>query len=118
MEFSKKFTLVRTNDNMAIHRCNEAPAGKIELSNITWHIPKYQLCTAASVEQIAMSVARLDLLIYFSARSSRIVNGPTGTTTFEWPLSVSTCLKKPRWVIVGLQTELKHKRQQSLTIFD
>ncbi len=113
----QRLTLVRTNDNLAIHRVDGAPVGKVELSNITWYIPKYQLSTAAALVMSDRSVAKIDLPVYFSARSSRSVNIPTGTISFEWPVSVSSGLEKPRWVIVALQTG-RTSQTETPAVFD
>jgi len=113
----QRITLDRTNNDLAIHRADGTPPGKVELTNITWYIPKYQLSTAAEVVMSDRSVAKIQLPVYFSARTSRSVNIPTGTTSFEWPLSVSSGLEKPRWVIVGLQTG-RRSQTETPAVFD
>jgi len=112
-------TLTRLNSSdLAIHRAdNNALNGKVELTNITWYIPKYQLSTFAAAGMLGRSVAKLQLPIHFSGRSSRRINIPAGTTSFEWPLSVTTGLEKPRWVIVGLQHE-RTSQTETPAVFD
>ena len=45
-------TLDRGDDKLAIHHTDDnALVGKVELSNITWYIPKYELNTAASAKR-------------------------------------------------------------------
>src|SRR5258708_32091317 len=113
----QSLTLTRTNDDLAIHRADGVPPGKVELTKITWYVPKYQLSTAAAVVMLNRSVEKIDLPVYFSARTSRSVNIPTGTTSFEWPLSVPSGVEKPRWIIVGLQTG-RRSQTETPAVFD
>jgi len=113
----QKLTLIRINDDLAIHHANGAPAGKVVLSNITWYIPKYQLSVETASEMLARSVAKIPLPINFRGRSSRTVSIPTGTTNFNWPLSVSSGSEAPRWLILGFQTD-RLSQEKTPAVFD
>jgi len=106
------------DDNLALHRADDnALTGKVELSNITWYIPKYELNTAASVEMTQRAIAKIQLPLIFRARTCKRIEIPAGSTSFEWPLTMKTGLEKPRWVIVAFQTG-RRSQTETPAVFD
>ena len=42
--------------------------------------------------------------VAFRARTAEATNVPQGVQNFDWRLSVRSGIEKPRWVVVGFQT--------------
>ena len=42
--------------------------------------------------------------ISYCARNDENINVPQGVSTFQWRLSATSGVEKPRWIIVGFQT--------------
>ena len=111
-----KFT--RRADVLAIHKANNnVNDGKIILTDIRWIIPKIKPSTKDRQSLLELVLNKSILPVHFCARNDehRILNE---TTSFEWVLNKSAGVEKPRWIIVGFQTDKNTTQVQNPAVFD
>jgi hypothetical protein len=116
IKHSLKFTR-KSNDNLAIHRANGVPNGKIKLSSITWRVPQVKLELTKLIEMRDIIESKQLIPVGFQARStdSTVVNE---RNHFSWRTNVISGVEKPRWIIVGFQTDKNETQEQNSSIFD
>src|SRR6478609_7344471 len=112
-------TLTRmTSDNIAIHRAAGVDNGKVVLSNITWKVPHvYPEKGVALFNLRSIIESKQSIPVAFTARTceSTMVSQ---TRNFSWKLNAMSGVEKPRWIIVGFQTDKNTTQQQNPAIFD
>lgn len=107
-----------SEDNHAIHSAQGVQAGKIKLSKLIWKVPVVKL------EREALTIIREYVLekklipVTYSGRNSQSTYIPQDVTSYEWKLGVKGGIEKPRWIIVGFQTDKNRTQQQNSAIFD
>jgi hypothetical protein len=119
--YGVKHTLSLTrniSDNLCIHIAQGVPDGKIKLTNITWRVPQVQLETSKLIELRNIIVEKRAIPVSFRARNSESIIVPLGSRQFEWRLSVTNGIEKPRWIIVGFQTNKDNSQEQNPAVFD
>jgi hypothetical protein len=113
-------TLNRYQDNnLALYKADANVAdGKIKLTNITWRVPQIEIeiSEKASLQKIIETKKLIP--ISYCARNDESINVSQGVRAFQWRLSVTSGVEKPRWIIVGFQTNKDLSQQQNPTIFD
>lgn len=107
-----------TSDNLAISRANGVPDGKIKLSNITWRVPQVIPEVGVRSNLLKMIENKETYSISYCARNDEDINIPRGIRNFTWRLSVTSGIEKPRWIIVGFQTDKDQNQEQNPAIFD
>jgi len=108
----------KTSDNNAIHRTAGVPDGKIKLTNIVWKIPKVKLGTTKLMELRQIIKDNKPIPIAFSARTSTSTSVPDNAVQFDWRISVKSGVEKPRWIVVGFQTNKHTNQEQNPSVFD
>ena len=111
-------TLTRmTSDNLAIHRAAGVADGKVNLTNITWKVPHVRPETVKLMELRSIIESKQSIPVAFTARTSEstIVSQ---TRNFSWRLNAKSGVEKPRWIIVGFQTDKSTTQEQNPAIFD
>jgi hypothetical protein len=105
------------SDNLAIHRANGVAAGKIKISNITWRVPHVipDLETKSGLNDIIINKQLIP--VSFLARSSEN-NTVSQARNFSWRLQVSGGVEKPRWIVIGFQTDRDDTQEQNPAVFD
>lgn len=111
-----KFT--RGRDNLAIHAANNVAGGKVVLTDITWNVPSIEVSTINKAMLMKGIVDRESYPVYFSGRSDQHTTIPQGVNSFDWRLSVTSGIEKPRWIIVGFQTDKNETQTQNPAVFD
>lgn len=111
--------LIRSGNHLAIHKANNIQNdGKITLTDITWCIPNIVL-SPESRSQLMKGVEQKDSYpIHFSGRNDEHITLPRGVQNFDWRLSVTSGIEKPRWIIVGFQTDKNTNQTQNPAVFD
>ena len=104
-------------DNQAIHRANAVHNGKIKISNITWRVPHISVSPILHSELLSVIESKQSIPLNFTARSSESTAVPQ-TRDFSWRLSVISGIEKPRWIIVGFQTNRNAEQEQNPAVFD
>ena len=110
-------TLVRKTDDDAFFRGAAAGAGKVSLDEISWFMPHvinadtekfsiYKIIESKVVQPVAYRMRQCDML------------SVPDSTSFAWRLSVKTAPKKPRFIIVGFQTDKDGNQTKNSSTFD
>ena len=105
-------------DNDAIYRvATAALAGKVELTKISWMMPKV----------VPNDIKRLSLLktigsdqildLSFRMRQCCLIELQQATT-LSWKLGLTSMTEKPRWIIVGLQTDKINDQTKNASLFN
>jgi hypothetical protein len=112
LRFTRKST-----DNLAIHRANGVQDGKIKLTTITWRVPEVKLELSRLMEIRNVIESKQPISVAFQARTSdsAVVSQ---TREFSWRVNVISGIEKPRWIIVGFQTDRNVTQEQNPAVFD
>jgi len=113
------FSLKRfSEDNRAIHSAQGVQAGKIKLSKMIWKVPVVKLELEALTTIKECIIEKKKIPVAFSGRNSQSTHIPQDVITHDWKLNVTGGIEKPRWIIVGFQTNKNRTQQQNSAIFD
>ena len=106
-----------SSDNLAIYRANGVPNGKIKLTSIVWRVPQVKLELTKLMELRGIIENKEIIPVGFPARStdSTVVHE---TRQFTWRTNVISGVEKPRWIIVGFQTNKNETQEQNPAVFD
>lgn len=107
-----------SEDNRAIHSAQGVQAGKIKLSKVIWKVPVVKLERDALTTIREYIIEKKKIPVTFSGRNSQSTNIPVDVTSYDWKLSTKGGIEKPRWIIVGFQTDKIRTQQQNCAIFD
>src|SRR5271157_5389653 len=110
-------TLTRGSDTQALYRNNTAADGKVDITDISWFMPQIEMIPEylGSMRHVIENKATLPLA--FRARTSEQIMLPQ-TQNYTWKLSVTGGVEKPRWIIIGFQTNRINTQQQNPSVFD
>ena len=110
-------TLVRsTDDNDAIFRA-DADAGNVKLSKISWMMPKVQPSDEMKYKLYKHIESKDVLDVGFRMRQCSVIQIPQ-TTSMSWRLGVKTAPEKPRYIIVGIQTDKSGNQERNAALFN
>jgi len=110
-------TLTRTSDTLALYRADVVQDGKVDLTEISWHMPQIQMTPEYLAGLRSVIEKKVTLPLAFRARTSENTVLPQ-TLNFTWRLSVTGGVEKPRWIIIGFQTAKVNNQQQNPACFD
>src|SRR5688572_26856218 len=117
-------TLVRKSDDDAIFRARGADdaatlaaAGKVDVRKISWFMPHVIPSDMERMELYKIIESKATIPVAYRARQSDTITVPE-STTFTWGLSVKTAPEKPRWIVVGFQTNRDGDQLHNPSIFD
>ena len=109
--------LNRSNDTQALFRAAGVANGKINVVEIVWIMPTIELSPVylAGMRDI---IDKKQILPYcFSARKC-YSSALHQTNVLNWTLSGEGGVEKPRWIIVGFQTDKINSQEQNPAVFD
>lgn len=115
--FKHVLTMVRKGDNDAIFKADAAGAGKINLTKLSWFMPTV---VPSDMEKLALYKtieSKTNFDVGFRIRQCDTVTLPQ-TTNFSWKLAVQSSPEKPRWLILGFQTDKDNDQTTNPSIFD
>ncbi len=110
-------TLIRSSDDNAIFRLAAAGAGKVVLSKIAWFVPHVEPNDEAKMELYKIIENKTTLELAYRLRQCDTITVP-GSTSFSWRLTVKSAPEKPRYVIVGFQTDKDSNQERNPALFD
>src|SRR5688572_6241616 len=114
-------TLVRKSDDDAIFRLAAAvgahAAGKVDVSKISWFMPHVTPSDMERMELFKTIQSKASIPVAYRARQCDTITVPQ-STTFSWRLSVKTAPEKPRWLVVGFQTDKAGNQERNPSTFD
>ena len=107
-----------TNDNDAIFRSNAANlAGKVKLNRISLLIPRV-LPNDAEKYKLYKTIESVKTLDFgFRIRQCSMIE-VAQNTAMTWRLGLQSVSEKPRWVIVGLQTDKINDQTKNSSLFN
>ena len=110
-------TLTRGSDNQALYRNAGAVDGRIDIASISWYMPQIQMTPEYLTGMRNMIEQKVTIPLGFRARTSEQT---TLAQTFNptWRLSVTGGVEKPRWIIIGFQTNRIDTQLQNPAVFD
>jgi len=112
-----QLTLVRKSDDDAIFRANAAAAGKVVLDKISWFMPHVLPADAEKFSLYKSIESKVSLPVAYRTRQCDTITVPE-STLFSWRLGVKSAPEKPRWIIIGFQTEKSGDQTKNPAIFD
>ena len=116
--FVHTLTLVRNvNHNDAMFGKTNAVAGKVNFSKISWILPHVEPSQIANYELVKMINEQRTLSIDFRVRQCLTTVVPQ-SDTFLWRLGIRTSPEKPRFLVVGFQTDREGDLKKNLGLFD
>ena len=109
--------LIRKGDDDSLFRTAAAGVGKVVLSKLAWSVPIVQPNDVRKVN-LYKSIASNNLIpLSFPMRQCETFTVPQATSTV-WRLGVSSAPEKPRWVLIGLQTDKRDSQVRNAALFD
>jgi len=115
--FKHTLTLVRKTDDDAIFRANAAAAGKVNIDRISLFMPHIIPADIERMQLYKTIETKATLPVAFRARQCDTITVPQ-STTFSWRLSIKTSPEKPRYILVGFQTNRDGSQEANPSIFD
>lgn len=110
-------TLVRKSNDDAIFRANAADAGKVTLEKISWFVPHVLPADAEKFPIYKNIESKVSIPVAYRTRQCDTITVPEATV-FSWRLGVKSAPEKPRWVIIGFQTEKSGDQTKNPAVFD
>jgi hypothetical protein len=114
---STRLTLVRQSDDEAIFRLAAAGAGKVNVDKISLFMPHVIPSDMERMKIYKTIESKVSVPVTYRARQCDTITVPQ-STTFSWRLSVKTSPEKPRYIIVGFQTNKDGSQELNPSIFD
>ena len=117
-------TLTRNDDNDAIYRPANDPAGaavdagKIVLSKISWFMPHVTPADKDKMELYKIIERKEKIPVGYRMIQCDSATIPQNSTSFSWRLSVKSSPEVPRFIIVGFQTNKSGNQEANPSIFN
>ena len=109
--------LIRKDDNDALFRTAAAGVGKVVLSKLAWSVPIVQPNDVRKVNLYKSIASNNVIPVSFRMRQCETFSLPQARSTV-WRLGVNSAPEKPRWVLVGLQTDKSGNQENTAALFD
>lgn len=107
-----------SDDRLAIHRAAGVQDGTVQISEISWKIPEVEIEPKTLSELTKYIVDKKSFSIHFSGRYCESLQINAGSRQLSWRISVTSGIEKPRWIIIGFQTDRNMTQEQNPAIFD
>ena len=101
----------------ALFRTAAAGAGKVVLSKLAWSVPIVQPNDVRKVKLYKSIASNSVIPVSFRMRQCEAFSLPQTRSTV-WRLGVSSASEKPRWVLVGLQTNKSGNQVNNFALYD
>ena len=115
--FKHTLTLNRKGNDEAIFKAAGTTAGKVELSKLSLFMPHVTPSVMARNNLYKIIESKVDVPFSFRSRQCDTVAVPV-LNTFSWRLSARTSSERPRYVIVGFQTNKDGNQEKNPAVFD
>ena len=116
--FKHQLTLYRKQDeNESIFRANGVDPGKITLTNVSWFVPHVLPSDNQKLKLYKKIESKIMFDVLFRKRQIDMNTVPQ-STNFTWRLSVQSAPEKPRWIIIGFQTDKENNQETNPALFD
>ena len=116
--FVHTLTMIRNlSHDDAMFGENEAVKGKVNFTKISWILPHVEPSQVVGYELAKLINDQRTLSIDFRARQCLTTVVPA-SDTFFWRLGIRTSPEKPRFLVVGFQTDREGNLLKNLGLFD
>ncbi|XP_065650994.1 uncharacterized protein LOC136079201 [Hydra vulgaris] len=115
--FKHTIVLTRKSDDDAIFRGATVAAGKVDLQRVTLFMPHVQPALAQQNELLSIIASKATIPVAFRTRQCDSLEIPQTLST-TWKLSVKTSSERPRYIIVGFQTNKNGDQTTNPALFD
>src|SRR6218665_144184 len=115
--FKHTITLVRKADDDAIFRDNAAAAGKVNLEKLSLFMPEVLPADLQKNALYKTIESKATIPVAYRMRQCDTIT-VAQSTIFNWRLSVRTTPEKPRYIVVGFQTDRDGNQEANPSIFD
>ena len=116
-ELRDTLQLIRKCDDDSLLRTAAAGVGNVVLSKLAWSVPIARPNDVRKVNLYKSIASNNVIPVSFRMRQCETFTVPQATSTV-WRLGVSSAPKKPRWVLIGLQTEKSGSQVRNADPFD
>ena len=116
--FVHTLTLIRNVNHLdALFGTNAAAVGKVNFTKISWILPHVEPSQMVNYELVKLINEQRTLGIDFRVRQCLTTVVPE-SDTFLWRLGIRTSPEKPRFIVVGFQTDREGDLKKNLGLFD
>ena len=119
--FKHTLALVRKTDDDAIFRlptdAGAHAAGKVSVDKLSWFMPQILPADSEKFQLYKSIESKVTVPVPFRSRHCESITVPQ-STSFNWRLSVRTPTEKPRYILVGFQTNRRNNQTENTSIFD
>ncbi len=112
-----ELTLNRKDDNDAIFRAAGVDAGRVNLSKCSLYMPIVMPNDLEKLDLYKIIDSKTSIDVGYRMRQCDTIN-VAQNTSFTWRLSVKSSPEKPRWIILGFQTDKNNQQEENPAIFD
>ena len=113
-----KLTLVRKNNDDAIQRLHAVDAGKVELTKISWIMPRVHPSDVKKFSLYKSIENKVIVDAAFRMRQCSSAAIPAAANTFDWRLGVRSAPEKPRHLLIAFQKERAGNQEKNPSQFD
>ena len=107
-----------STDNLAIYHANGVTDGKINIKSLTWRVPHAKIETLNLMKMREIIESKQSIPVVYRGRHSESTYVTPAARSFDWRLSVTGGIEKPRWIIVGFQTNRNTTQEQNPAVLD
>lgn len=108
----------RTNNNAILDAADNLQI-TIKLNTVQWQVPFINVNDANRLRMMTLLEKNAPIKIPFRCWDLyEYPNIPTSSSTISWPIRMTSNQEKPRFVIVGLQTNRSENKKVSSSLFD
>lgn len=113
-----ELVLVRSRSDLNAFECSKGENMNLTINKIVWKIPHLQLNDKERLEILRVIESNKPIQSWF--RSWDMVEWPVLPSIDKhfWSIKTSTQLEKPRFVIIGFQTDRKNNAEKNMAHFD
>nr|XP_047140940.1 uncharacterized protein LOC124815998 [Hydra vulgaris] len=117
--FGLKHTLIliRESDNNAIFRAAGTAAGQVNLTKVSLFMPHVKPSLEYDLKLKNIIKSNKTLPLSYIGRQCELKNVDS-VTDFSWTLNMTSTSTKPRFIIIGFQTNKNNSQEQNPAIFD
>ena len=115
--FKHEITLNRKDDSDAIFRAAAADEGRVHLTKCSLYMPHVIPNDIEKLHLYKIIESKATIDVGYRMRQCDTIAVPQ-STSFSWRLSVKSSPEKPRWIILGFQTNKDGNQEQNPAIFD
>jgi hypothetical protein len=92
--------------------------GRLDLKTLRWRIPHVKLADEEKLKLYSVIEKKQSISINFLNRQCDSTIIPEGVTSHSWRVSVTAGVEKPRYIILGFQTDKDRKQSSNPAQFD